>query len=89
MNEDKKNNLSVSVAVAHLIVTAVGIGTILVTFGEKNAQLSDNRNDIDKLAVVVNDLAKAQASAAVADALHTRTLEDIQRRLEAIERNVK
>jgi hydroxymethylglutaryl-CoA reductase len=89
MNEDKKNTLSVSVAVAHLIVTAVGIGTILVTFGEKNAQLSDNRNDIDKLAVVVNDLAKAQASAAVADALHTRTLEDIQRRLEAIERNVK
>lgn len=89
MNEDKKNTLSVSVAVAHLIVTAVGIGTILVTFGEKNAQLSDNRNDIDKLAVVVNDLAKAQASAAVADALHTRTLEDIQRRLEAIERNIK
>jgi len=89
MTDERKSNIGVAVSVAHLLVTVIGIGTVLVTFGEKNAQLSDNRSDIDKLASVVNDLARAQASAAVADAIHTRALEDIQRRLEAIERNIK
>jgi hypothetical protein len=51
--------------------------------------MNQTRTDLDKLAVVVNDLAKAQASTAVADALHTKTLEDIQRRLENLERTIK
>jgi len=89
MTDQRKSTIGVAVSVAHLLVTVIGLGTILVTFGEKNAQLSENRSDIDKLASVVNDLARAQASAAVADAIHTRALEDIQRRLEAIERNIK
>ena len=56
------------------------------TATQKNTeQLSRAQSDITELAQVVNDLAKAQTSAAVTDATHTKTLEDIQRRLLLLE----
>lgn len=77
------------VGILQIVTMLVGIATLLFAFGGKTEQLNQTRTDLDKLAVVVNDLARAQASTAVADALHTKTLEDIQRRLENLERKIK
>lgn len=74
------------VGILQIVTMLVGIATLLFAFGSKTEQLNQTRTDIDKLAVAVNDLAKAQASAAVNDAMHNRTLEEIQRRLENLER---
>jgi hypothetical protein len=86
MPEQKATNV---LQILQIVTMLVGIATLLFAFGSKTEQLNQNRTDIDKLAVAVNDLAKAQASAAVVDALHNKTLEDIQRRLENLERTSK
>ena len=86
MPEPKTTNV---LQILQIVTMLVGIATLLFAFGSKTEQLNQNRTDIDKLAVAVNDLAKAQASAAVVDALHNKTLEDIQRRLENLERSSK
>jgi len=86
MPEPKTTNV---LQILQIVTMLVGIATLLFAFGSKTEQLNQTRTDIDKLAVAVNDLAKAQASAAVVDALHNKTLEDIQRRLENLERSSK
>lgn len=86
MSEAKPVNV---VGILQIVTMLVGIATLLFAFGGKTEQMNQTRTDLDKLAVVVNDLAKAQASTAVANALHTKTLEDIQRRLENLERTIK
>lgn len=86
MQEPKSINL---VGIFQIVTMLIGIATLLFAFGGKTEQLNGVRTDLDKLGVVVNDLAKAQASAAVADAVHSRTLEDIQRRLSALERGTR
>jgi hypothetical protein len=86
VSQDKPINV---VGILQIVTMLVGIATLLFAFGGKTEQMNQTRTDLDKLAVVVNDLAKAQASTAVADALHTKTLEDIQRRLENLERTIK
>lgn len=82
MNE--RPNLNV-VGIFQIITMLIGIGTVLWVGGAKTEQLSRAQGDITELAQVVNDLAKAQTSAAVTDATHTKTLEDIQRRLLLLE----
>jgi hypothetical protein len=86
VSQDKPINV---VGILQIVTMLVGIATLLFAFGLKTEQLNQTRTDLDKLAVAVNDLAKAQAYTAVADALHTKTLEDIQRRLENLERTIK
>ena len=82
MNE--RPNLNV-VGIFQIITMFIGIGTVLWVGGAKTEQLSRAQSDITELAQVVNDLAKAQTSAAVTDGTHTKTLEDIQRRLLLLE----
>jgi hypothetical protein len=86
MPEPKPTNV---IGILQILTMLVGIATLLFTFGSKTEQLNQSRTDIDKLAVAVNDLARAQASSAVVDAMHNKTLEDIQRRLENLERSTK
>lgn len=86
MTDQKQNNI---LGILQILTMLIGIAAVLFAFGSKTEQLNRAQTDIDKLAVVVNDLARAQASAAVADAMHSKTLEDIQRRLESLERSIK
>lgn len=86
MEQPKQINV---VGIFQIITMMIGIATLLFAFGGKTEQLNRLQTDLDKLGIVVNDLARAQASAAVADAVHSRTLEDIQRRLANLERNSK
>ncbi len=86
MTDSRDKLFSRVIGIGQLIVMVTGIATILMLFGAKNEQLSVARSDINKLAEAVNDLARTQASASVADATHTRALEDILRRLDTLER---
>ncbi len=84
-----KGVLSNAIAIGQIATMIVGFSALIFTVGAKSKELEVARTDIDKLAETVQDLAKAQASAAVNDASHSRTLEDIQRRLESLERRIK
>ena len=84
-----KGTLSTAIGIGQIATMIVGFSAIVFTVGAKSKELEVARTDIDKLAETVQDLAKAQASAAVNDASHSRTLEDIQRRLESLERRIK
>jgi len=89
MADEKRSGLTMVIGIGQIATMIVGFSTLVYSFGLKSASLNEARTDIDKLAATVNDLARAQASAAVTDATHARTLEDIQRRLDMIERRFK
>lgn len=89
MAEPQKRGLSTAIGIGQIATMIVGFSTLVYSLGLKSAAIDEARTDIDKLASTVNDLARAQASAAVTDATHAKTLEDIQRRLDSIERKLK
>lgn len=85
----ERTNLSTVVGVGQIATMVVGFAGLIYAMGVKSASVDEARTDIDKLAATVNDLARAQASAAVADATHTKTLEEIQRRLGHLEERIR
>jgi hypothetical protein len=89
MAELQKRGLSTAIGIGQIATMIVGFGAILIAVGAKSEQINVARTDIDKLAATVNDLARAQASAAVTDATHAKTLEDIQRRLQSLESRIR
>jgi hypothetical protein len=89
MSEQIKGTLSQVVGVLQLIALIIGVAGMFTFIGKRDQQLTEVTTDLDKLASAVNDLAKAQASAAVNDAMHNKELVDIQRRLNEVERKFK
>jgi hypothetical protein len=89
MAEPQKRGLSTAIGIGQIATMIVGFGAMIFTIGAKSEQINGARTDIDKLASTVNDLARAQASAAVTDATHAKTLEDIQRRLHSLESRIR
>ena len=89
MSESQRNTLGQVVGVLQLVALIIGIGGLFTLIGKRDQQLAQVVSDLDKLAVVVNDLAKTQTGAAVNDITQTRTLEDIQKRLVDLERKIK
>lgn len=77
------------VQVLQLLALIVGVAGMFVFVGKRDQQLTQVSTDLDKLVAAVNDLAKAQASSAINDAMHEKMLEDIQRRLNNLERSIK
>ena len=84
-----RNVLSTAIGLGQIATMVIGFGAVIYSLGAKSEQIETERTDIDKLASTVGDLARAQASAAVTDATHGKTLEDILRRLDSIERTLK
>lgn len=81
--------MSQVIQVLQLIALIIGVGGMFTFIGKRDQQLTQVSTDLDKLVAAVNDLAKAQASTAITDAMHEKSLEDIQRRLNNIERSLK
>ena len=77
------------VQVLQLLALVIGVAGMFAFVGKRDQQLTQVSTDLDKLVVAVNDLAKAQASSAINDAMHEKMLEDIQRRLNNLERSIK
>lgn len=72
-----------------ITVSVVGFASLTYAFGAKGEQLATAQANIDTLAETINDLAKTQASSAIADARQSQALEEIQRRLSSIESRLK
>lgn len=89
MADERKPHPTTILGWLQLASMVVGFGGVIYALGEKGAQLEAATRDMDKLATTVHDLAKAANSGSVADATHFRALEEIQRRLDAIERRVE
>lgn len=89
MSDQAKGTLSQVVGVLQLIALIIGVAGMFTFIGKRDQQLTEVTTDLDKLASAVNDLAKAQASSAVNDAMTAKALEDIQRRLNNVERSMK
>lgn len=77
------------IQVMQLAALVIGVAGMFTFIGSRDQQLTNVSTDLDKLVVAVNDLAKAQASTAINDAMQSKMLEDIQRRLNNLERNIK
>ena len=86
---ERKTTLATVLSVLHLTVLVIGVGGMFVMIGRRDQKLTDASTDIEKLASVINDLAKAQASAAVMDSVHAKELQSIQQRLVEIERKIR
>ena len=87
MSDQGKNTISQVVQILQLFALIIGVAGMFVFIGKRDQQLTQVSVDLDKLIGAVNDLARAQASMAMSDAAQTRSLEDIQRRLNELERN--
>lgn len=77
------------IQVLQLVALIIGVGGMFTFIGKRDQQLTEVSTDLDKLVAAVNDLAKAQASTAISDAMQSRALEDIQRRINNLERSIK
>lgn len=75
-----------TIGLLQLFALIIGVAGMFVVIGKRDQQLIHVSSDLDKLAGVVNDLAKTQASSSVVDASHTKALEDILRRLNNLEK---
>ena len=67
----------------------VGFCAVLYAMGEKGAQLEQATRDMDKLSQTVKEIASVQAAAAVADAYNRTSIEELRRRLDAVERRLE
>ena len=85
--DQNRGTLAQVIQVLQLFAIVVGVAGMFVFIGKRDQQLTQVSVDLDKLIGAVNDLARAQASMAMSDAAQTRSLEDIQRRLNELERN--
>ena len=88
MNESKPRLANV-IGIGQIAVMVVGFASLIYSLGEKSTELRIAQTNLEKLAATVSDLARAQASGTVNDAMHGRTLEDIQRRLGSIESKIR
>lgn len=89
MSEQSRGNMSNVIQVLQLVALIIGVGGMFTFIGKRDQQLTEVSTDLDKLVAAVNDLAKAQASTAISDAMQSRALEDIQRRINNLERSIK
>jgi hypothetical protein len=67
-------------------VLIIGVAGMFLFVGRRDQELTTVTSDVDKLALVVTDLARAQTYGAINDASNNKALEDIHRRLQALER---
>jgi len=89
MTSEKRQQISVVANWFQVATMVIGFGGTVYALGAKGEQLEAARRDMDKLAATVADLARTQTASAATNAATVRGLEDIQRRLDAIERRIE
>jgi hypothetical protein len=76
------------VGIGQIVSMVIGFGAVIYSLGVKGEQLDRARADMEALSVAVADLASAQASTAISAAAERSAIEEIRRRIEALERRM-
>lgn len=74
------------VQLLQLVTLLVGVGSVAVMLGRRDAAIEQNLDAIRELRAVTSDLAKAQTAAATAGIVNREKIADLIRRLDALER---
>jgi len=85
MAEPSKSSIGQTIQVIQLIILIIGVAGMFTLIGKRDQQLTQVSTDVDKLASATADLAKTQARVSINDAIQERTLEEIKRRIDALE----
>ena len=89
MSDDQKNNQQLVATWASFIAICVGIGTMLMQMGRRDAQLVSTVEQVRELGSIVSELAKAQVAFTLTDKQTEERLRELSARLERLERPIK
>lgn len=89
MSDEQKNNQQLVATWASFIAICVGIGTMLMQMGRRDAQLVSTVEQVRELGSIVSELAKAQVAFTLTDKQTEERLRELTSRLERLERTTK
>lgn len=85
MTDEGKKNSQLVASWAQFVAICIGIGTILVYVGRKDAQLQSNTEQVAELQKIVTDLAKTQIVSTMKDELQTEQIQSLLARVNKLE----
>ena len=90
-DRDQKTRITLAsiIAAGQILAMIVGFGSVIYAMGERGGQLDRATHDMEKLGQTVREVASVQAAAAVADASNKASIEELRRRMDAVERRLE
>jgi hypothetical protein len=85
MTDESKRNSQLIASWAQFVAICIGIGTILVYVGRKDAQLSTTTEQVVELQKIVTDLAKTQIVSTLKDEHQSEQIQDLFDRVTKLE----
>ena len=85
MTTEEKQKSQLVASWAQFVAICIGIGTILVYVGRKDAQLQSNTEQVAELQKIVTDLAKTQIVSTMKDELQTEQIQSLLARVNKLE----
>jgi hypothetical protein len=85
MTDEGKRSSQLIASWAQFVAICIGIGTILVYVGRKDAQLMATTDQVAELQKIVTDLAKTQIVSTMKDELQTEQIQSLLARVNKLE----
>jgi len=85
MTTEEKQKSQLIASWAQFVAICIGIGTILVYVGRKDAQLQNTTEQVAELQKIVTDLAKTQIVSTMKDELQTEQIQSLLARVNKLE----
>lgn len=85
MTDESKRNSQLVASWAQFVAICIGIGTILVYVGRKDAQLATTTEQVVELQKIVTDLAKTQIVSTLKDEHQSEQIQDLFDRVTKLE----
>ena len=86
MTEQSKNSQQLIATWASFVALCIGISTVLIQMGRRDAQLTATTEQVRELSSIVGELAKSQIAFTLTDKQTEERLRELTSRLERLER---
>lgn len=86
MNPDREN-LKLVVQFLQLATLILGVAGVFLTIGKRDARLETNTQEIQSLRDIASDLVKTSIEATTTNREQDRSLDDLRKRLSALEQS--
>lgn len=86
-SKEKTENLSLIINAAQLATMLLGIAGAGIYLGSAHTSIENNKFEIMELRSITTDLAAASIAGSTASASHSKTLDELLRRIERLEIN--